>query len=229
MLSIRLKTGRSDRGRYLALQDGSYKHDFVLLKGLETHYFTNIPVKSMPEVVWGPKEHVEVLSFGQSPYCPPAQKELDRKLTSSLGVKYLRSIIGVPNKAVVTFPHFPGPGGWEKPYPVLNGEKHFPFEDCLYLSFQDGYFSAGSYMLVDNEGRTLGPRLEDTIREELNKWKILDKRVSFIGGSKGASIAVLQSERFYSSLLFACAPQMEISSYLKKIRVSKFGHRLQSF
>jgi hypothetical protein len=122
-----------------------------------------------------------------------------------------------PKRALITFPGF-GPSTSRISYAVsyLKGITDEDLKDTLMVCFQDRYLAAGSYMLTDNAGNSLRPRVHSEISNLLSRYDIDEKDVMLFGASKGGSIAAIYADGFPRARLLAVVPQMNLPYYLDK-------------
>src|SRR5699024_9516913 len=129
----------------------------------------------------------------------------------------LRGNVKNPKRALITFPGF-SPSTSRISYFVsyLKGITDEDLADTVMVCFQDRYLVSGSYMLVDNAGSSLRPRVHDEISRLLARYGIAEKDLMLFGASKGGSIATIYAEGFPSARLVATVPQMNLPYYLSK-------------
>lgn len=122
-----------------------------------------------------------------------------------------------PKRILITFPGF-GPSTSRISYAVsyLKGITDEDLKDTLMVCFQDRYLAAGSYMLTDNAGNSLRPRVHEEISRLLSLHSVNEKDVMFFGASKGGSIATIYADGFPRARLLAVVPQMNLPYYLDK-------------
>lgn len=196
---------------YVLDQDRSYR--FVLCKGETDHYFTNVPVGAQPQIKYDGMFELETLSLGDFDYQTPEQRNLNQTMTQKNGISYRVSVQGDPNYAIVQFPAYRGDRGWITPYGV-NDASRFDLQNTLYISFQDPYFSAGSYFLSDNYGNNPLPAAISLIDNELNKYEIPESSMTLIGSSKGANIAAIASQFFSDNQLILSGYAMDLKAWI---------------
>ncbi|GAA1489407.1 hypothetical protein [Brachybacterium sacelli] len=129
----------------------------------------------------------------------------------------LRGNLKNPRRVLVTFPGF-GPSTSRISYAVsyLKGITDADLSDTLMICFQDRYMVAGTYMLADNAGEALRPRVHAEIAGLLEKHGIPERELMLFGASKGGSIATYYAEGFPGAQLLAVVPQMNLPYYLNK-------------
>lgn len=122
-----------------------------------------------------------------------------------------------PRRVLITFPGF-GPSTTRISYAVsyLKGITDADLADTLMICFQDRYMVAGTYMLTDNAGEPLRPRVHAEIARILEKYDIPESELMLFGASKGGSIATYYAEGFPSARILAVVPQMNLPYYLNK-------------
>ncbi|RBP62943.1 hypothetical protein DFO66_11247 [Brevibacterium sanguinis] len=160
------------------------------------------------------------LQIGHGAFTTPQQVSYDKQygVEQHGDVFYsLRGNTTAPSKLLITFPGF-GPSTSRISYAVsyLKALTDADLSDTLMVCFQDRYLAAGSYMLVDNGGRSLIQRVNDVIAEFVDRYGIAEDQMLFFGASKGGSIAIQYAENFPAARLLVAVPQMNLRYYLDK-------------
>lgn len=220
LFSFELITKDLKKNSLIKVKDGNRSICFLARAGQDRHVFANIPVSGTPSVSADIDSSINVLSMGESSYMTPEQVELNRSIVSYKNTNYTLTSKGTPVRAVVTFAHYKGFGGWVNPYTMLNGVT-LGLKDTLYISFQDPYLTSGSYFLVDNFGEDPIPAAAEIISELLKLHNIPEERTTFLGSSKGANIAAMVSRMFDKNQLILCAYSMDLEY---RIRSTPYVH-----
>lgn len=220
LYSFQFETTELDKWRTILVSDGMREYELVARKGHQKHVYMNLPVSRRPTLIFPTQGKYTELSFGGESYFTEEQARLNRNLDTSSGTPYISATRGKPRRAVVTFPHFKGQGGWPAPFSILNGEQ-LELDDCLYLSFQDPYFNLGSYLLSDNHGNDPKPGVVQAIRKELAAHGLTEDSLTILGSSKGAATSVMVSEYFERNNLIVCSLSTNLDV---PIRQSKYNH-----
>lgn len=160
------------------------------------------------------------LQIGKGAFTTPQQVSYDKQYGVEQHGDVFYSVRGnttAPKKLFITFPGF-GPSTSRVSYAVsyLKGITDADLSDTLMICFQDRYLAAGSYMLVDNAGRSLVDRVNEVIRGFVDKYGIDESQMLFFGASKGGSIAVQYAEPYPEARLLLAVPQMHLKYYLDK-------------
>lgn len=160
------------------------------------------------------------LQIGKGAFTTPQQVSYDKQYGVEQHGDIFYSVRGnttAPKKLFITFPGF-GPSTSRVSYAVsyLKGITELDLSDSLMICFQDRYLTAGSYMLIDNAGRSLVDRVNEVIRGFVDKYDIAESQMLFFGASKGGSIAVQYAEPYPGSRLLIAVPQMHLKYYLDK-------------
>lgn len=220
LYSFLLKTDPLPQNAYVLVVDGDCTYRFVAREGHKQHYYTNILVDGPPRILFGPQHDFHQLAAGGKVYLTPAQAKLNASLAKDRNVTYRVSTRGTPRRAIVTFPHYKGVGGWQAPYAILDGRK-LDLDDTLYISFQEPYLTMGSYYLSDNSGGDPVPTAVSVIRRILEKYGLDDNHVTFLGSSKGANIAAMVSQHFEDNQLILCSYSNDIEY---RVRNTDYSH-----
>lgn len=223
-----LETAPLQQNEYVTVTDTDKVHRFVARSGQHRHFYTNIPVDAVPHVSFNLDHKFHQLAAGGSVYLTQKQGALNKGLARDRNVTYRISVEGKPNHAIVTFPHYKGVGGWETPYGILDGRK-FELENTLVISFQEPYFSMGSYFLSDNYGGDPVPTAVQVIKRSLAKYGLSDHSATFIGSSKGANIAALVSQHFDRNQLILCAYSTDVEYRVRNTDYSHLAVALDRF
>ncbi|WP_311214441.1 MULTISPECIES: hypothetical protein [unclassified Arthrobacter] len=122
-----------------------------------------------------------------------------------------------PKKMLITFPGF-GPSTTRISYAVsyLKDLTETDLQDTLMVCFQDRYLVAGSYMMVDNAGRSLESRVGGAIEGLRSRFHIDRKEMLFFGASKGGSIAIHYAKDYPGAAMLLAVPQMNLPYYFNK-------------
>lgn len=122
-----------------------------------------------------------------------------------------------PKRIIFTFPGF-GPSTTRIPYAVsyLKNLTDEELTETLMVCFQDRYLVSGTYMLSDNAGESLYPRVVAAIKDLAEKYQISDENMLFFGASKGGSIALMYAQEFPKAHLLVGVPQMNLPYYMNK-------------
>lgn len=227
LYSFQLETKELDEWMTITVNDGLREYKLTARAGHSRHVYTNLPVSARPQLTIPCAGTVTELSYGHDSYMRAEQKQANRTLINR-GTPYMRSVKGTPRRAVVTFAHFKGHGGWASPYPVFNGEK-LELNDCLYLSFQDPYFHLGSYLLSDNYGNDPKPGVVQAIRDELSIFGLDESAATLLGASKGAATALMVSERLSGNQLVLCSLSTDLDFPVRKSRYAHIGVALDFY
>lgn len=160
------------------------------------------------------------LQIGKGAFTTPQQINYDRQYGVEQHGDVFYSVRGnttAPKKLLITFPGF-GPSTSRISYAVsyLKGIKDTDLSDTLMVCFQDRYLAAGTYMLVDNSGRSLIERVNAVIRGFVKKYDIDEDQMLFFGASKGGSIAIQYADDYPAAQLLLAVPQMNLKYYLDK-------------
>ncbi len=160
------------------------------------------------------------LQIGHGAFTTPQQVSYDKqyRVKQHGDVFYsLRGNTTSPSKLLITFPGF-GPSTSRISYAVsyLKALTDADLSDTLMVCFQDRYLAAGSYMLVDNGGRSLVQRVNDVIQGFVDRYGIAADQMLFFGASKGGSIAIQYAEHHPQARLLVAVPQMNLRYYLDK-------------
>lgn len=199
---------------YVDVFDGDRNLKFPLRKQHTNHLFSNIVVQNHPDVRFSGEHTLVEKSFGKESFQHPEQETLNFGMQSEGPLSFKVKTIGVPRRAVITFPQHRGFGGWLAPYAVFHGEK-LGIDDCLYISFQEPYLTSGSYFLVDNEGNDPIPAALRVINRELHRYGLTGENATLIGSSKGANIAALVSRHFQNNQLILCNYSVDLNYRLR--------------
>lgn len=201
------------------LRDGERTYKFMMGKGESQHIYTNIPVDDFPTIEYDEGCSFTILSASDSVYMTTEQQELNKALVSENNVSYRVSYRGTPRHAIISFPAYRGDRGFAAPYGVLRSER-FDMDDTLYISFQDPYFTAGSYFLSDNFGNDPVPTAVDIISRTLAEHSLTAQQATFVGSSKGANIAALVSQHFDGNQLILCNYSVDIQYRIQRTGMS---------
>lgn len=160
------------------------------------------------------------LQIGKGAFTTPQQVSYDKQYGVEQHGDVFYSMRGnttSPKKLFITFPGF-GPSTSRISYAVsyLKGITEAELSDTLMICFQDRYLAAGSYMLVDNAGRSLVDRVNEVLQSFIDKHNIPQDQILFFGASKGGSIAVQYADRYPEAQLLLAVPQMHLKYYLDK-------------
>lgn len=160
------------------------------------------------------------LQIGKGAFTTPQQVSYDKQYGVEQHGDVFYSMRGnttSPKKLFITFPGF-GPSTSRISYAVsyLKGVTEVELSDTLMVCFQDRYLAAGSYMLVDNAGRSLVDRINKVIQSFVDRHNIPPDQILFFGASKGGSIAVQYADHFPEAQLLLAVPQMHLKYYLDK-------------
>lgn len=122
-----------------------------------------------------------------------------------------------PKRIIFTFPGF-GPSTTRIPYAVsyLKNLTDEELAETLMVCFQDRYLVSGTYMLSDNAGDSLYPRVVAAIKDLAEKYQVADDNMLFFGASKGGSIALIYAQEFPKAHLLVGVPQMNLPYYMNK-------------
>lgn len=204
LYSFELRTANLKRNEYVHVVDGHRNYRFVARGGHKRHVYTNIVVQNRPIIKVGFDHIFTELSIGGGVFLTDEQFRLNQGLARDRSVTYRVSVRGTPKRAIVTFPHYKGVGGWPAPYAILDSRK-FDLDDTLYVSFQEPYFTMGSYFLSDNYGNDPAPIAASVIARLLQSHSLTAREATFLGSSKGANIAAAVSKYFDYNQLILCA------------------------
>lgn len=160
------------------------------------------------------------LQIGKGAFTTPQQVAYDKQYGVEQHGDVFYSVRGnttAPKKLFITFPGF-GPSTSRVSYAVsyLKGITDADLSDTLMICFQDRYLAAGSYMLVDNAGRSLVDRVNQVISGFVDRYGIKESQMLFFGASKGGSIAVQYAGPYPEARLLLAVPQMHLKYYLDK-------------
>ena len=228
LYSFLVATRPLKRNVQVRVEDGTQSYVFIARAGHSRHYYTNIPVAFKPTLNVPFPHKMTELAFGEDLYVTEEQRLLNVGMTSFKNVSYRVSVRGFPRRAVVTFPHYKGVGGWPAPYALLDGSR-LELEDTLYISFQDPYWTMGTYFLSDSYGSDPVPAAEEAIRQQLTKHGLTSDKCTFLGSSKGANIAALVSSRFSDGRLVLCAYSTDLEYRIRNTHYSHLGTMLDRF
>ncbi|PCC37223.1 hypothetical protein CIK74_01810 [Glutamicibacter sp. BW77] len=220
LFSFEMSTKKLEMNQAIVVNDGGREIHFLARKGDNQHIFTNVPVTAMPIVSMALPHTLTVLSVGADKYVTPLQERLDANACNENNVRYRIGVQGKPKRAVITFAHYKGFGGWPAPYTVLDATK-LALADTLYISVQDPYFTAGSYFISDDYGNDPVPAIVAVISRTLEEYGLSSSDVTILGSSKGANIAGLVSQFFEDNQLILCAYSMDIEY---RVRNTPFRH-----
>lgn len=221
-LSVKFTTEPLSRVNYISFEESGRKFYFVASKGSTEHFYTNIPVNVFPKIIWNTPHKLTILSENDKPYMTELQKELNTSLISYKNLNYKREVVGIPTKAIISFPHFRGHAGFEAPYAVLDSHK-LGIDNCLHLCFQDPFLTGGGYYLTDSFGDSPVPTAVEIINLELASFGLTSANVTFLGLSKGGCIANLISSHFSNNQLIVAALQTDIAHFLKNTPYQHVG------
>jgi len=121
-----------------------------------------------------------------------------------------------PRFLLVTFPEF-GPSTSEVSYAVsyMSQLTDDDLKHTILIAFQDRYQVHGTYMITDDEGLYLYPRVRKLLLGLIGRFGIPAENVIFFGASKGASIAIMQARDFPAAHMIVAAPQINLRYYLQ--------------
>lgn len=228
LFSFELVTSLLQKDSIVLVIDGSRTYEFVARQGLNRHYYTNIPVTATPTIQFNSWCEVKVLSESENFFQTTQQAAMNIGLITHGLAKYKKEVRGVPTSALITFPHFKGPGGHSAPYTLLDGAQ-YGFEDTLYLSFQDTYLTSGSYFLSGNHGEYPISDVVKAIDEELKRHGIQASEATFLGSSKGSNSAALASSYFSDNELIVCAYATDLGHFLENTSYAYLAEQLRFF
>lgn len=159
------------------------------------------------------------LHIGRGSFSNPQQVAYDKShaIEQFENVFYsLRGNIVNPKRLLLMFPDFSDSAS-RISYPIEYFEEIAEEElsDTLVVSFQDCYMSAGTYMAIDNSGRSLSSRVISILDRFISRYDISEEDVMLFGVSKGGSIAIRYSEHLPQAHLVVVAPHMNIPYALR--------------
>ena|GEM_PF-4668327 len=227
LYSFQVEGDMQEKMHSIYVDDGFRTYRLIARAEHTMHVYTNLPVSKRPRLTLPFPASVSELSCGPDSYMSSEQKEKNGSLIGH-DTPYLKSVRGNPKRAVITFPHYKGHGGWPAPFPVFDGEK-LGLDDCLYLSFQDPYFHLGSYLLSDNFGADPKPGVLNSIRGELKSYGLKESDVSLFGASKGAATALMVSEYLEGNQLVVCSLSTDLDVPIRKSLYSHLGTALDYY
>lgn len=228
LYSFQLNTAPLESARPVFLDDGDRSYKFFMGKNETQHLYTNIPVNGAPVVRYDSDHTLTELSLADEIYMTEDQIDSNQSLTNDRNVSYRITVAGTPRQAIVTFPAYRGDRGWSAPYGVLRAER-FQMDNTLYISFQDPYFTAGSYFLSDNFGNDPLPTAVEVIKETLENFSLSGEDTTFVGASKGANIAALVSRYFENNQLILCNYAVDIGHWVKNTGLSHLDVALKFY
>jgi len=228
LFSFELVTSLLEKDVRFLVTDGSRTYKFVARKGLKRHYYINIPVSATPTIKFNSWCQVNVLSYSDDFFLTDQQETLNAGIIADGLARYKKEVCGVPTSAIISFPHFKGPGGHEAPYTLLDGAQ-YGFDNTLHLSFQDAYLSSGSYFLSGNHGEDPMPDVVRVIEKELALHGLQASDATFLGSSKGSNSAALASSFFSGNELIVCAYATDLDHFLGKTLYAFVAEQLRFF
>lgn len=183
--------------------------------------YRNIPVTSADPADFTldlPAKHT--LHIGRGAFSTPEQRAYDAKyqVTRRRGLfSSVRGETATPRRLLVTFPGFP-PANSRVSYAVsyLKALRPEDLEGTMMLCYQDRYGVAGTYMVHDDAGRPVLPRVIEELRTLQRRHGIADEDVLLFGASKGASIAAMVARDLPGARLVLVVPQMSLPYYATK-------------
>lgn len=183
--------------------------------------YRNIPVTSANPADFTldpPAKHT--LHIGRGAFSTPEQRAYDAKYRVRRWEGLYASVRGEtehPRRLLVTFPGFP-PANSRVSYAVsyLKALGAEDLDATMMLCLQDRYGVAGTYMVHDDAGRPVLPRVVDALRALQRRHGIADEDVLLFGASKGASIAAMVANDLPGAHLVLVAPQMSLPYYFTK-------------
>lgn len=201
---------------------------FVATKSRSRHIYNNVPVSGIPSVLFPGDSQLLIKSYSPESYLNREQQEANKNLKIHNNVSFQYTVKGNPSRAVISFPHTKGPGGWELPYGVLDAQK-FSIEDALFISFQDPYLTSGSYFLADNFGNDPIPSVLEVIRDLLAQYGIPEAKSTLVGSSKGAASAAIVSRHLQGNQLVVVNYSTDLSYKLHATEWAHIGASLDYF
>lgn len=225
--SFRLITPPLEKQTPFKVHDGERTMTYFAGRNATEHYYCNLLLDSKPTIDFPGEYEVEELSSSNEPYFTPVQIQLNKSLSTDEGLNYRVEVRGTPRRAIISGPQYAGDSGPAAPYAMLRAER-FDLDDTLYISFQDPFFSHGSYLLSDNYGKNPLPKAVSIIKESLKKHGLTSEQATFVGASKGANIAAMLSQHFSDNQLIVCAYAMDLEYWIRNTGMAHIGMTLDS-
>lgn len=129
-------------------------------------------------------------------------------------IYYVKNIPEICNKLVISFPgfyyHYK-----ELQYTIstLSSLSQYSNTNAAVIAFQDRYFIEGTYMQIDDDGKSLKEVIVKKIKKTLLELGLQTKDLVLFGASKGGTIALSFLDEFPEAQFITVVPQMSLDHY----------------